>query len=40
MPVPVPIVEVRPADATPPQILRSSPVHPIEPNSRRSSDAV
>jgi hypothetical protein len=39
-PVPVPIVEERPAAATPPQMFRTSPLHPIEPNSRLSSEAV
>ena len=32
------MVSLSPAEATAPQMLRSSPLHPIEPNSRRSSD--
>ena len=39
IPVPVPIVDVRPAEATAPQMLRSRPLHPIDPNSRMSSEA-
>ena len=40
MPVPMPIVEVRPAEATAPQMLRSRPLQPIDPNSRRSSECI
>ena len=39
IPVPVPIVADSPAAATAPQILRSRPLQPIDPNSRRSSEA-
>jgi hypothetical protein len=40
IPVPQPMVADNPAAATPPQILRSSPLQPMDPNSRLSSDAV
>ena len=40
MPVPQPIVADSPAAATAPQILRSRPLQPIDPNRRRSSEAV
>ena len=40
MPVPQPIVADNPAAATAPQMFRSRPLQPIDPNSRRSSDAI
>jgi hypothetical protein len=40
MPVPQPIVAESPAAATAPQMFRSRPLQPIDPNSRLSIDAI